>query len=268
MADRGWFQTLDGAGQDATSLGRATAERMASACALRVRNATPQGPALNFWKTVGEALGRNAGLIEDSASGELTAEGGEWMDVRFEPDRLDAYRHAKVGQPLHTDGAYVARQDAREMVLFYMERQADEGGESLMIDAEGLARHAQAVAPELYVRLTTLPVKFGKNSGAPRVTPILRTEAGRRKVNWNYFRVLPDQGAEAAALREDFRAFLETMIEQGQVPEFRLESGEALFFRDDEVLHGRRAFEAKESGDRLLWKTYFTASPAEARDAA
>jgi hypothetical protein len=30
-----------------------------------------------------------------------------------------------------------------------------------------------------------------------------------------------------------------------------------VFFRDEEVLHGRRDFEAEQSGDRLLWKTYF-----------
>ena len=40
---------------------------------------------------------RSVSQVSFSASGELTAEGGEWMDVRFEPDLLDAYRsHARM----------------------------------------------------------------------------------------------------------------------------------------------------------------------------
>ncbi len=48
------------------------------------------------------------------------------------------------------------------------------------------------------------------------------------------------------------------MIEAGAVESFRLAAGDAVFFRDEEVLHGRRDFAAEQSGDRLLWKTYFT----------
>ncbi|MFN3523343.1 MAG: TauD/TfdA family dioxygenase [Phenylobacterium sp.] len=93
-----------------------------------------------------------------------------------------------------------------------------------------------------------------------RVSPILYRKAGRSKINWNWFRVLPDQGEAVARLREDFREFLEKMIEDGATAAFRLQPGDALFFRDDEVLHGRKAYAAQHSGDRLLWKTYFISS--------
>lgn len=268
MPETSWFATASAAGLDVAGAQSLLAQRIGDVCALRLTGADGGAAPLSFWKTVGEALGRNAGLIEDSDSGELTADSGEWMDVRFEPDKLDAYRHAKVGQPLHTDGAYVARQDAREIALFYMARQAARGGESLIVDAETVARCAAARDADLHRRLTSLPLKFGKNSGAPRITPILRREAGRLKINWNYFRVLPDQGEACARLREDFRAFLEGMIARGEVTTFRLDSGDALFFKDDEVMHGRAAFDAEQSGDRLLWKTYFTTSGAEARAVA
>lgn len=268
MADTGWFRVADAAGRDLDGLRELVAAQMRDARALRLTGADAGAAPLPFWKGVGSALGRNAGLIEDSRSGELTAEAGEWMDVRFEPHMADAYRHAKVGQPLHTDGAYVARQDAREIALFFMARQAEAGGESLIVDAETIWSRSRERDPGLHERLTGMALKFGKNSGAPRITPILRREGGRLKLNWNYFRVLPDQGDEAAALREDFRVFLEAMVARGEVKSFRLASGDALFFKDDEVLHGRAAFAAAESGDRLLWKTYFTTSPADARAVA
>lgn len=256
-----WLRVVDGAGLDVAALRALVTREMAHAKVLRIVGARPR-PAVEdarpFWMEIGEAIGPNAEVIEDSLTGELTGVDGLWMDVRYEPDRLDTYRHANVGQPLHTDGAYVAQTQTREIALFYLARQAESGGHSLFIDADTVAAAARERDPALYHGLTTLPVAFGKASGARRVVTILRKEDGVTKLNWNYFRVLPDQGDEIAALREDFRAFLETIVDDGTVTAFRLEAGDAVFFRDDEVLHGRRAFAAKESGDRLLWKTYFS----------
>ena len=193
---------------------------------------------------------------------------GVWMDVRFEPDRPDTYRHHKVGQPLHSDGAYSPPELAQDIALFYLERQAPTGGESLFVDAATVAEHARAHAPQLHSALTSLPVRFGKAGEPGRATTILSSKDGRLKINWNYFRVLPGQGRAVDALREDFRSFLDEMVEAGVVESFRLQQGDAVFFRDDEVLHGRRDFEAERSGDRLLWKTYFTPLPARQSQAA
>jgi alpha-ketoglutarate-dependent taurine dioxygenase len=59
--------------------------------------------------------------------------GGAVGDVRFKPNRADTFRYHNVGQPLHTDGAYLP--DSGDIVLFYMAKQAQAGGESLFIDA-------------------------------------------------------------------------------------------------------------------------------------
>ena len=107
---------------------------------------------------------------------------------------------------------------------------------------------------------------FGKAGQPGRTTTILFFRDGRLRINWNYFRVLPGQGDAVDRLREDFRLFLEQMVEDGAVASFRLDEGDAVFFRDAEVLHGRRDFDAEQSGDRLLWKTYFTPQ-AEAKAA-
>ena len=260
MARCGWLKVVDASALDADALRALVRAEVADTRVLRLRGAKPDGEPLAFWSGVGEAVGPSSDTIEDSVTGELKMAPGAWMDVRFEPDRADSYRHHKVGQPLHSDGAYVPREYVREIALFYLERQARAGGESLFVDAATVAEHARAEAPQLYEALTTLPVRFGKAGAPGRTTPILVTRDGRLKINWNYFRVLPGQGEAVDRLREDFRAFLDRLIDAGAVQSFRLDEGDAVFFRDEEVLHGRRDFAAEQSGDRLLWKTYFVPS--------
>ncbi|MFI4951449.1 MAG: TauD/TfdA family dioxygenase, partial [Caulobacterales bacterium] len=245
---------------DAEALRTLVRAEMPDTRVLRLRNARPGADPLAFWRGVGEAVGAASDVVEDSATGKLKIVPGAWEDVRFEPDRPDTYRHHKVGQPLHSDGAYVPLAYAQEIALFYLERQARSGGESLFTDAATVADRARELSPALYAALTSLPVHFGKAGLPGRTTTILARRDGRLKINWNYFRVLPGQGEAVDRLREDFRLFLEEMIEDGAVECFRLEEGDAVFFRDEEVLHGRRDFAAEHSGDRLLWKTYFMPS--------
>ena len=77
----------------------------------------------------------------------------------------------------------------------------------------------------LYAKLIRLPVPFcSAGTAGNRISTILREEDGRRKVNWNYYRVLEGQGEVIAALREDFRIFLEDMFERGDVQSFRFGS--------------------------------------------
>jgi alpha-ketoglutarate-dependent taurine dioxygenase len=260
MVGETWLKVIDAARLDASALRALVRAEMADTCVLRLRNARPVGDPLAFWRGVGEAVGIASDVIEDSVTGKPKIVPGAWMDVRFEPDRPDTYRHHKVGQPLHSDGAYSPPALAQEIALFYLERQARSGGESLFVNAAAVAERASARAPGLYEALTRLPVHFGKAGAPGRTTTILSTRGGRLKINWNYFRVLPDQGEAVGRLREDFRLFLEEMVEEGAVASFRLDEGDAVFFRDEEVLHGRRDFAAEHSGDRLLWKTYFIPS--------
>ena len=260
MAGKTWLRVVDAGALDAEALRALVRAELADARVLRLRNARPLGDPLTFWRAVGEAMGTASDVIEDSVTGKPKIVPGAWMDVRFEPDRPDTYRHHKVGQPLHSDGAYSPSAYAQEIALFYLERQARSGGESLFVDAATVAERASAKAPQLYEALTTLPVHFGKAGAPGRTTTILSTRDGRLRINWNYFRVLRGQGEAVGRLREDFRLFLEQMIEAGAVESFRLDEGDAVFFRDEEVLHGRRDFVAERSGDRLLWKTYFIPS--------
>jgi alpha-ketoglutarate-dependent taurine dioxygenase len=254
MAGASWLKVVDAAALGSPALQALVRAEMAETCVLRICKARPAGDPLAFWRGVGEAVGPASDAVEDSVTGQLKIVPGAWMDVRFEPDRADTYRHHKVGQPLHSDGAYIPRDYAQEVALFYLERQARSGGESLFVDAATVAEHASA-EPRLYEALTTLPVHFGKAGAPGRTATILSRRDGRLKINWNYFRVLPGQGEAVDRLREDFRRFLEQLVVDGAVASFRLDEGDAVFFRDEEVLHGRRDFAAEQSGDRLLWKT-------------
>jgi alpha-ketoglutarate-dependent taurine dioxygenase len=252
------LKSVDAAGMSAAALRELVRSEMTDRRVLRLRRASPAGDPLAFWRNIGEAVGPSSDIIEDAVTGCPKVVPGAWMDVRFEPDRPDTYRHHKVGQPLHSDCAYVAPEYAQEIALFYLERQAQSGGESLFVDAATVAARTRALAPHLYEALTTLRVDFGKAGAPGRTTTILSRRDGRLKINWNYFRVLPGQGEAVDQLRESFRLFLERLVEDGDVACFRLDDGDAVFFRDEEVLHGRRDFVAERSGDRLLWKTYFT----------
>lgn len=260
-----WFGTLKAGGMTPAATRAAIGPAFAKAKVLKIAGFKAPGDPLVFWHEAGCAVGEPAKFLEAS-SGEVQATAqynGHWMDVRFEPDKLDTYRHANVGQPLHSDGAYA--HVVQDIGLFYLEKQASEGGESLFVDAADIASRSARLNPQLHHDLFNMPLKFGKGATG-RTVPILREVEGRLKINWNWFRVLPDQGEAQAKLREDFRLFLESMVQTSPaIAAFRLNAGEAVFFRDDEVLHGRRGYAAKVSGDRLLWKTYFTSPEAAAR---
>ena len=252
MAGKSWLKMVDAAALDAEALRALVRAEMTDTCVLRLCNARPGADPLAFWRGVGEVVGTSSDVVEDSPTGKLRIVPGAWEDVRFEPDPPDTYRHHKVGQPLHSDGAYVPPAYAQEIALFYLERQAEFGGESLFTDAATVAECARAQRPQLYEALTTLPVHFGKAGLPGRTTTILSSRDGRLKINWNYS-ASSGQGEAVDRLREGFRVFLlEQIIEAGAVECFRLEAGDAVFFRDEEVLHGRRDFAAEHSGDRLL----------------
>lgn len=256
---RDWFATHDGRADDAPALVTALRSQLKRRSTVHITNVVPNGDPLEYWMSIGAALGHPIETVEDGDTGARTH--GAWMDVRFEPGRSDTFRYHNTGQPLHSDSAYDA--DGVDLALFYMARQAIGGGSSLFVDAATIAACARDRDPTLFDALMTIPVRFGKPHNPGRMLPILRYDGTVLKVNWNYYRVLPDQGEQIAALRERFRAFLEDLVTDGRVTEFTLSDGEVVLFKDEEVLHGRQPYTAQNSGDRLLWKSYFSTSASD-----
>jgi alpha-ketoglutarate-dependent taurine dioxygenase len=253
-----WFATHDGARDTAAQLIEIVRDKMSRHHVLWLRSVVTSGDPMDYWLRVGSALGSPVTITEDGDTGEQKYSEGVWSDIRFRPNRPDSFRYHNVGQPLHTDGAYLPEAETGELILFYMAKQAQVGGDSQFIDAETLAAHAEAEAPALLKALMTIPVRFGKR-GPERVTPILKYQGCHLKINWNYYRVLPDQGEIVARLREEFQRFLKYLVDSRRVVEFTMRDGDVVLFRDQDVLHGRRTYAARDSGDRLLWKSYYTA---------
>ena len=210
--------------------------------------------ATPFWTGVIERLGRFSVEGEDSAEGVRNRT--LWTDIRYDPRFAHTFRHHNAGQPLHTDGAY--NQPAADVVMFWCARPAPAGGATLFVDADTVADAAAAASSELFADLASLPVRFRKATGAGRTAPILDMCGHAIRTTWNYYRVDADQGPDVERLKEAFHAWLaERIVAGGLCDAIRLARHEAVFFRDDRVLHGRNAYRAAARDDRLLWKSSF-----------
>lgn len=102
--------------------------------------------------------------------------------------------------------------------------------------------------------LRELPITFFSRNGYGRTRPVLTEDAFGPVLAWNYYRV--ERTSDAVAnLAERFRSFLEEkVVGGGLVSSVRLARGEALFFKDERLLHGRYSFMANAVAERHLRK--------------
>ncbi|HVF71279.1 MAG TPA: TauD/TfdA family dioxygenase [Chthoniobacterales bacterium] len=222
---------------------------------VHVKNAAVFPDPLASWERLIGEIGDFAAVGEE-ASGQKAEQKSIWMDVRFDPRHNQSFRHFNSAQPLHTDGAY--EEEYPGTAFFFCAKQAPTGGATLFLDVADLIDILQKEEPALYRDLTTIPVRFSKLGGAGKTCCVLDEDDQGPRVNWNYYRVAGDQGPEVARLREEFHAFLQNrFVDRNDLLALRLETGDAVFFKDTRVLHGRHAYEAHAAGDRLIWKCYF-----------
>jgi alpha-ketoglutarate-dependent taurine dioxygenase len=205
-----------------------------------------------FWDEVSEAAG-DVVAIDERVGGEKTGE--RWLEIRYDPAVANAYRYSRNAQPLHTDGSYLG--NAPDVMFFYCVRQAAAGGATTFIDSQDLIDLVGREDAGLFRALRETPVKFSK-AGDEKTRPILGEDAFGPQLTWNYYCMDPNERPEVKDLVERFHSFLEGRIvgEERTMP-IRLRPGEAVFFQDERLLHGRNAFSAQEKGDRFMWKTGF-----------
>lgn len=252
------FETLSLAGNAAgkSELVKAIRTALERSIVIHVINAAVSPDPLPFWEEVIREIGQFASVGEDP-SGREAEQKSIWMDVRFDPRHHQSFRHFNSAQPLHTDGAY--EEEYPGTAFFFCAQQARSGGATLFLDVADLISVLRKEEPSLHRDLTTLPVHFSKLGGAGKTCCILDEDEAGPRVNWNYYRVSPGQGPQIDRLREQFHAFLQTrFVDQNDLLPLRLETGDAAFFQDTRVLHGRHAYEAQVAGDRLIWKCYFS----------
>jgi alpha-ketoglutarate-dependent taurine dioxygenase len=205
-----------------------------------------------FWDEVSEQVGECIHTAE-RLNGEKSGE--KWTEIRFDPAISNAYRYSKNAQPLHTDGSY--QRNAPDVMFFYCVRAAPVGGATTFIDSLELLDFVGREDAGLLRALRETPVKFSK-AGDERTRPIFGEDALGPVFTWNYYCVDPGEPAEVKALAERFHALLERRVvgEERTTP-ILLRPGEAVFFHDSRLLHGRNAFSALQENDRFFWKAGF-----------
>ena len=176
-----------------------------------------------------------------------------WMEVRFDPTIENAYRHSSNAQPLHTDGSY--NPDYPTATLMCCENNNAEKGETTFVDAKIIAEILKNSNLNLYQNILD-HVLIHERSGDKKESPILiKAKNGIWNVNWNYYCVSKNINKKEENIKDNFQKFL---LESDQVKknliEIKMNKGDALIWKDREVLHGRNSFVAKKNSARFIWK--------------
>lgn len=211
----------------------------------------PEGAAYKeYYRQLATAAGKFVKRDEDFRNGNQAEAQDDWMDIRFVDEfKRDSFRHSDTRQPIHTDGAYVSYRF--DISFFFCTVQAEVGGATTFIDGVEVVRLLERYQPELLKALTAHEVIFDKGDQQRKVQRVIRFDAQGPLLNWNHFRISKDNAPEVIAMCDQFFEFTEKKIfEGGLLKPLILKPGEAVFFHDERVLHGRNAF----LGDRCLIK--------------
>lgn len=191
------------------------------------------GPTENierFYNCVANTLGKQAPMEEDANGNKTGAMHTHIKHPWHEPS--NSYSHSSTRQPFHTDGSYEA--EAPQISYFFCKKQADYGGATIFIDGVKLETILKRFEPELLALIQKELVEFAKGKDS-KIKPILDKE---HKFNWNWHRC-----DHTLTVTKKFHDFLETKIFEGGLYEsINLKEGDALFFMDQMVLHGRHSF--------------------------
>lgn len=203
----------------------------------------------DFWEAVVTRHGLQVSVDENALTGEPT--GALWSDVEFDPATPNVFRYSSSAQPLHTDGSYIS--DPPEFVFLICQRAAQMGGATVFLDGDDLFDMLSSEAPDLLRELIATPLRFMKGGGVVE-SPCLIGERTRLILRWNYYAL--DRGLSIAhrSLAGRLQSLLLAAMAQRRTRNLLLRPGEAVFFSDARVLHGREAFVAQRRGDRCLWK--------------
>ncbi|MCG8314852.1 MAG: TauD/TfdA family dioxygenase [Pseudomonadales bacterium] len=204
-----------------------------------------------FYTQLSDQIGEVILADEDLMSGQQT--GNRWIEISFDPDIQDRYRTAKVHQPLHTDASYLHHEDG--MTFFFCRAKARKGGATVFLDSEELVSALLDDGQDyLYERLRCLDVCFSK-AGNSITRPIVTEDEKGLNLNYNYYCLDAGNSDEVKEMVEEFQVFLEQRIRNAGLPHaVILEPGEAVFFHDYRLLHGRNAYFAKDKNERCLVK--------------
>jgi len=193
-----------------------------------------------YYRELAKQIGIPVIYEENPLTGEIKA--NKWTEIKYDKIRAaDTYKHSATSQPLHTDYGYFNFEI--ETSFFYCVEQAEFGGATTFLDVDLLVDLLTKNEFGLFQKLQQTKIHFGRmdNPIANFKGFILSKDELGWKINWNYYRAIVNQ--ENMAIINEFKLFLDIQIEKsGELKEIKLKPGEAVFFKDRRLLHGRNSF--------------------------
>lgn len=218
---------------------------------VHIKGIPPNTDLNKFYSDLALASGNVVKRNEHYKNGKRAEDvNANWMDIKFVEDKKkETFRHSDTRQPLHTDGAYTSYQS--DISFFYCEEYAPVGGATTFIDGVDLINLLSTYEPDLLKELENTEVIFDKGDHQRKVSKIVRYDEKGPLFNFNHFRVSKKNSKEVIDMCDRFHWFLDNKIAMGGLltPVY-LKTGEAVWFQDDRVMHGRNAF----FGNRCLIK--------------
>jgi alpha-ketoglutarate-dependent taurine dioxygenase len=156
----------------------------------------------------------------------------QWIEVKADSSRADRDRK----RPLHTDEAAV--EDPAQVMVMYCERAATRGAGNVFLDGEDLVAYLERTDGDLLARLRDQPIMFSRK-GESRTTVVIRSRSGVPSFTWDEGAVANDDASPTGEVAARFRNVLESPKVAEHVQPIDLGEGDAIFWWDDLVLHGR-----------------------------
>jgi len=217
-----------------------------------------------FYTKIAEGIGVFIKTDMDPTTVKMTE--NTWGEIRYSEKKAEkAYRFSDKRHPLHTD--YSTAPIDLGMAFFFCDKPASFGGATLFLDPTVLIASLKAYDPELLEQLCAVDVELSRQgvNTTRRIGRVINRDDFGAVLNWNYFRVAGSNDGLVREMAERFHSFLEEKIVMGGLTKaVRLKKGEAVFFHDCRVLHGRYAF----IGERCLKRGTIVLENIEAVKAA
>ena len=211
-------------------------------------------PVHEFYSRLSETIGKIHAADEDIATGQQT--GNRWIDITYDPQIPDRYRSSNTRQPLHTDDSYVELNGEEAVNFFYCASRAKIGGATTFFELSELVECLKLDGEEKLLDELMRTDVVHEKGGSRKVRKIIDQDAEGYLANYNYYCISREENSpEVLDMIERFQNFMESRVHNaGLVMPLQLEKGEAVFFHDDRVVHGRNAFFAELPGQRSLIK--------------
>ena len=222
---------------------------------VHIRGPKPEVDLREFYWSFFGKIGEPLPIAEDVSQGDRESQrtGGYWFEVRYEPSSRDAYRHSAEAQPLHTDMSYIPIPNS--VGFLGCVAMPDTGGATTFIDSVDVVAALEAEAPDLLRRLEEMDMPHAR-SGDRREERVVRWVGEKPLLNWNYYCVDPSVDSRAHDMRDRFFEFLRrSRLIADRTARVKMAPGDAVLWKDEEVLHGRDSFNANVPSERYLWKS-------------